>query len=90
MYRPTLATTLRIKRYRKSSRGCCSYSLMFWSGTALEFMRRIAAPMVPGMVSAVVLTLVVIPAVFLLWKQHGLKKRARALDTVLVPVDTAL
>jgi two-component system NtrC family sensor kinase len=45
---------------------------MFWSGTALEFMRRIAAPMVPGMVSAVVLTLVVIPAVFLLWKQHGL------------------
>jgi Cu(I)/Ag(I) efflux system membrane protein CusA/SilA len=33
-------------------------------------MRRIAAPMVGGMVSATLLTLVVIPAVFLLWKQH--------------------
>jgi Cu(I)/Ag(I) efflux system membrane protein CusA/SilA len=37
-------------------------------------MRRIAAPMVGGMISATILTLVVIPAVFLLWKQHNLKK----------------
>jgi Cu(I)/Ag(I) efflux system membrane protein CusA/SilA len=35
-------------------------------------MRRIAAPMVGGMVSATLLTLVVIPAVFLLWKSRGL------------------
>jgi copper/silver efflux system protein len=64
--------------------------IMVGSGTGSEIMRRIAAPMVGGMVSAAVLTLVVIPAVFLLWKQHGLKKRARALDTVPVPIDTAL
>jgi len=37
-------------------------------------MRRIAAPMVGGMVSATALTLVVIPAVFLLWKQHGINR----------------
>jgi Cu(I)/Ag(I) efflux system membrane protein CusA/SilA len=36
-------------------------------------MRRIAAPMVGGMISATILTLVVIPAVFLLLRQRSLK-----------------
>jgi Cu(I)/Ag(I) efflux system membrane protein CusA/SilA len=35
-------------------------------------MRRIAAPMVGGMVSATILTLVVIPALFLLWRRRNL------------------
>jgi len=48
--------------------------IMLGSGTGSEVMRRIAAPMVGGMVSATVLTLVVIPAVFLLWKQNSIKK----------------
>jgi Cu(I)/Ag(I) efflux system membrane protein CusA/SilA len=48
--------------------------IMLGSGTGSEVMRRIAAPMVGGMISATILTLVVIPAVFLLWKQHNLKK----------------
>ena len=47
--------------------------IMLGSGTGSEVMRRIAAPMVGGMVSATVLTLVVIPAVFLIWKRHGVK-----------------
>ena len=47
--------------------------IMLGSGTGSEVMRRIAAPMVGGMVSATLLTLVVIPAVFLLWKSRGLK-----------------
>lgn len=47
--------------------------IMLGSGTGSEVMRRIAAPMVGGMVSATLLTLVVLPAVFLLWKQKGLK-----------------
>jgi Cu(I)/Ag(I) efflux system membrane protein CusA/SilA len=33
-------------------------------------MRRIAAPMIGGMVSSTVLTLVVIPAVYSLWKER--------------------
>ncbi len=45
--------------------------IMLGGGTGSEVMRRIAAPMVGGMVSATVLTLVVIPAVFLLWKRRG-------------------
>ena len=48
--------------------------IMLGGGTGSEVMRRIAAPMVGGMVSATVLTLVVIPAVFLLWKQHQFGK----------------
>ena len=47
--------------------------IMLGGGTGSEVMRRIAAPMVGGMVSATVLTLIVLPAVFLLWKQRGLK-----------------
>ena len=46
--------------------------IMLGSGTGSEVMRRIAAPMVGGMVSATILALVVIPAVFLLWKQKSL------------------
>ena len=46
--------------------------IMLGSGTGSEVMRRIAAPMVGGMVSATLLTLVVIPALFLLWRQRGL------------------
>jgi Cu(I)/Ag(I) efflux system membrane protein CusA/SilA len=49
--------------------------IMLGGGTGSEVMRRIAAPMVGGMVSATILTLVVIPAVFLLWKQSGLKNQ---------------
>ena len=48
--------------------------IMLGSGTGSEVMRRIAAPMVGGMVSATLLTLVVIPAVFLLWKQRQVNR----------------
>lgn len=45
---------------------------IMWShGTGSEIMRRIAAPMVGGMVSSTVLTLVVIPVIYALVKQRG-------------------
>lgn len=47
--------------------------VMFGSGTGSEVMRRIAAPMVGGMVSALILTMLVIPAVYLLWHQRDLR-----------------
>jgi len=46
--------------------------IMLGGGTGSEVMRRIAAPMVGGMVSATILTLVVIPSVFLLMKQKSI------------------
>jgi len=48
---------------------------IMWShGTGSEIMQRIAAPMIGGMVSALVLTLLVLPAAFYLWRRRGLDK----------------
>ncbi len=47
--------------------------IMFGSGTGSEVMRRIAAPMVGGMTSATVLTLLVLPAAFLIWQRWRLR-----------------
>jgi len=47
---------------------------IMWShGTGSEVMKRIAAPMVGGMVSATILTLIVVPAIYGLWKGWHLK-----------------
>jgi Cu(I)/Ag(I) efflux system membrane protein CusA/SilA len=46
--------------------------ILLGTGTGSEVMSRIAAPMVGGMVSAVVLTLLVLPAVFFLWRKRSL------------------
>ena len=49
--------------------------IMFGTGTGSEVMGRIAAPMVGGMVSAMLLPLLVIPVLFYLWKRRGLARR---------------
>jgi Cu(I)/Ag(I) efflux system membrane protein CusA/SilA len=49
--------------------------IMWSTGTGSEVMRRIAAPMVGGMVSSTLLTLVVIPALYALVKQRSLARR---------------
>jgi Cu(I)/Ag(I) efflux system membrane protein CusA/SilA len=41
------------------------------SGTGSEVMSRLAAPMVGGMISAVILTLLVIPAIYYLWRKSA-------------------
>jgi Cu(I)/Ag(I) efflux system membrane protein CusA/SilA len=46
--------------------------IMYGSGTGSEVMSRIAAPMVGGMISAVLLTLLVLPTVYYLWKKRSL------------------
>ncbi len=48
--------------------------IMLGSGTGSEVMRRIATPMVGGMISVTVLTLLVIPAMFLVINQFKLPK----------------
>ncbi|AJR07885.1 CusA/CzcA family heavy metal efflux RND transporter [Photobacterium gaetbulicola] len=47
--------------------------IMYGSGTGSEVMQRIAAPMIGGMSSALLLTLVVLPASFQLWKRFSYK-----------------
>ncbi len=51
--------------------------IMWSSGTGSEVMKRIAAPMVGGMLSAMVLTLLVVPAIYAIWKGFGLPKESK-------------
>ncbi|WCH21600.1 efflux RND transporter permease subunit [Aeromonas salmonicida] len=50
--------------------------IMWSQGTGSEVMQRIAAPMIGGMVSALVLTLLVLPAAYYLWRSQSLGKQA--------------
>ncbi|PMN65322.1 efflux RND transporter permease subunit [Enterovibrio norvegicus] len=50
--------------------------IMYGEGTGSEVMQRIAAPMIGGMASALLLTLLVIPAIFKLWKKRELSHPA--------------
>lgn len=48
--------------------------ILWGSGTGSEVMSRLAAPMVGGMVSSVILTLFVLPVLYLLWRQWEIKR----------------
>jgi Cu(I)/Ag(I) efflux system membrane protein CusA/SilA len=43
--------------------------IMWSQGTGADVMKRIAAPMIGGMVTATILTLLVIPALYLIWRR---------------------
>jgi copper/silver efflux system protein len=47
--------------------------ILWGGGAGASVMKRIAAPMIGGMVSSTVLTLIVIPAVYSLWKERELR-----------------
>ncbi|MFT5837878.1 MAG: Cu(I)/Ag(I) efflux system membrane protein CusA/SilA [Flavobacteriales bacterium] len=47
--------------------------VLYGSGTGSEVMSRIAAPMVGGMASALVLSLIIVPVVYLLWRKQMIK-----------------
>ena len=56
--------------------------IMYGSGTGSEVMQRIAAPMIGGMATATLLTLFVIPAIFVIWKRLGLSQANRAVLSI--------
>ncbi|MEX0829364.1 MAG: CusA/CzcA family heavy metal efflux RND transporter, partial [Nitrospirales bacterium] len=49
--------------------------IMWSQGTGADVMKRIAAPMIGGMVSATILTLLVLPALYLIWKKREIARR---------------
>jgi Cu(I)/Ag(I) efflux system membrane protein CusA/SilA len=51
--------------------------IMFITGAGSEIMHRVAAPMIGGLVSSSILTLIVIPTVFYIWKQYALIDKIR-------------
>jgi Cu(I)/Ag(I) efflux system membrane protein CusA/SilA len=53
--------------------------ILFTGGAGAEIMRRIAAPLVGGMISAPLLSLFVIPAAYLMIRRRGLERAERAM-----------
>ena len=57
---------------------------ILWShGTGATVMKRIAAPMIGGMVTATALTLVVIPAIYSLWRERELRRGHRPIEAAV-------
>ena len=50
--------------------------IMWTHGAGASVMRRIAAPMIGGMVTSTILTLVVVPVVYYLWRRRGVNPGA--------------
>lgn len=51
--------------------------ILWGTGTGSEVMKRIVAPMVGGMISSTILTLIVIPVIYYLWKSHLLRRQTK-------------
>ena len=52
--------------------------ILWGHGTGASVMKRIAAPMVGGMISSTLLTLIVIPAIYSLWRARQIQPVARS------------
>ena len=66
---------------------------IMWShGTGADLMKRIAAPMVGGMVTSTILTLIVIPVIYEMWRgwqmRHEQKQPDRATGGIASPLPT--
>ena len=55
--------------------------LLWSSGTGADVMKRIAAPMVGGLVSSFALELLVYPALFAIWRRRGLPQQQKTEET---------
>lgn len=48
--------------------------IMFSHGTGADIMKRIAAPMVGGVITSTILELVIYPAIYMIWRSRSLEK----------------
>jgi Cu(I)/Ag(I) efflux system membrane protein CusA/SilA len=62
--------------------------IMIGSGTGSEVMQRIAAPMVGGMITAPLLSMFVVPAVYLLMRRRALRRGEGTAPSMKVPSAT--
>jgi len=62
--------------------------IMWTTGTGADVMKRIAAPMIGGMVSSTVLTLIVIPALYFIWKRWTMSPSSLNDGTVVRPTSS--
>ncbi len=55
--------------------------VMFSHGAGSDVMKRIAAPMVGGVVTSIILELIIYPSIYMLWRQREVRKDTQ--ETVL-------
>ncbi|MGV8059449.1 MAG: efflux RND transporter permease subunit [Smithellaceae bacterium] len=49
--------------------------IMFSNGTGADIMKRIAAPMIGGVVTSTILELIIYPAIYMIWRSRALNNR---------------
>ena len=59
--------------------------IMWTTGTGADVMKRIAAPMIGGMVSSTILTLIVIPILYFIWKRWSMSSDSSTEKTFARP-----
>jgi Cu(I)/Ag(I) efflux system membrane protein CusA/SilA len=67
-----------VKRVRPKAMTACviigGLAPILWShGTGADVMKRIATPMVGGVITSTIMELLVYPAIYYLWRSRGLK-----------------
>jgi Cu(I)/Ag(I) efflux system membrane protein CusA/SilA len=68
---------LRPKVMTIATMGASLLPLLWAEGAGAEIMRRVAAPMLGGLVTSAFLTLEVIPVLYTIWRYHQLRRRQR-------------
>lgn len=53
--------------------------VMWATGTGADTMKRISAPLIGGLISSTILTLILLPAIYTIWKGFEVRRRARTL-----------
>jgi Cu(I)/Ag(I) efflux system membrane protein CusA/SilA len=59
--------------------------IMWTTGSGADVMKRIAAPMIGGMVTSTILTLFIIPAIYLIWRGWGLDTGSKSRGPIRAP-----
>ena len=75
-----------VKRVRPKAMTVCAafiglLPIMWSTGTGADLMKRVAAPMVGGLVTSFLMELLVYPAIYYLWKRKGLTEETANLTT---------
>jgi Cu/Ag efflux pump CusA len=59
---------------------------ILWSyGAGADVMKRIATPMVGGIVTSTIMELLVVPAIYFIWRSHDLARHRVSLAAEVVP-----
>jgi Cu(I)/Ag(I) efflux system membrane protein CusA/SilA len=62
--------------------------IMWTTGTCVDVMKRIATPMIGGMVSSTILALIVIPVLYIVWKGWTMSSGSLNDRTVVNPASS--